>query len=71
MDLEKRQLLQKALEWAINGNEVIVLKCTKDRVIAIKPDFTCFETYVEATDADGMSITLPYEEIEDINADIK
>ena len=57
MDLSKRQLLQKALEKA---NETRIL---------LRPDFTCYETYVEGTGADGQLLTLTYEQVASVDVE--
>jgi len=57
--------LQKALTAATDrGAQIIIRRGGLD--IGILPDFVCFETYVEATAADGQLLRLRYEEIEDV-----
>jgi len=63
MDQEKRQALQKALEAAIEKRARIAVRL-HGQDVGILPDFTCFETHVEATSVDGQMLTLPYEDIE-------
>ena len=57
--------MQKALTAATDrGAQIIIRRGGLD--IGILPDFVCFETYVEATAADGQLLRLRYEEIEDV-----
>jgi hypothetical protein len=71
MDLSKRQLLQKALEKA-NENEhssFIALTTPAGKRILLRPDFTCYETYVEGTGSDGQLLTLTYEQIASVDVE--
>ena len=63
MDLSKRQLLQEALVKAEAHHAYIAVSTPSGTRILLRPDFTCYETYVEGTDADGQLLTLTYEQI--------
>jgi hypothetical protein len=69
MDLSKRQLLQKALEQAIEPGSHIAVSTPAGKRILLRPDFTCYETYVEGTDADGQLLTLTYEQIASVDVE--
>lgn len=47
MDVSKRQLLQKALEKANEHGSFIAISTPSGTRILLRPDFTCYETYVE------------------------
>ena len=53
MDLSKRQLLQEALAKAEAHHAFIAISTPSGSRILLRPDFTCYETYVEGTDPDG------------------
>jgi hypothetical protein len=63
MDPSKRQMLQKALAEAQTRQALIVVSTPAGRRIRLRPDFTCYETYIEGTDADGELLTLTYEQV--------
>jgi hypothetical protein len=63
MDPSKRQMLQKALAEAQTRQAVIVVSTPAGKRIRLRPDFTCYETYIEGTDADGELLTLTYEQV--------
>ena len=63
MDPSKRQLLQKALAEAQTRQALIVVSTPAGKRIRLRPDFTCYETYIEGTDADGELLTLTYEQV--------
>ncbi len=63
MDLSKRQLLQEALVKAEAHHAYIAVSTPSGTRILLRPDFTCYETYVEGTGADGQLLTLTYEQI--------
>jgi hypothetical protein len=69
MDLNKRQLLQKALETASPHNSLIAVSTPSGKRIMLRPDFTCYETYVEGTDSDGELLTLTYEQIASVEVE--
>ena len=69
MDLSKRQLLQKALEKATEHNSHIAVSTPAGKRILLRPDFTCYETYVEGTGADGQLLTLTYEQIASVDVE--
>ena len=69
MDLGKRQLLQKALEKATEHSSHIAVSTPAGKRILLRPDFTCYETYVEGTDADGQMLTLTYEQIASVDVE--
>ena len=69
MDLSKRQLLQKALEKATEQNSHIAVSTPAGKRILLRPDFTCYETYVEGTGADGQLLTLTYEQIASVDVE--
>ena len=47
----------------------IAVSTPSGRRILLRPDFTCYETYVEGTDADGELLTLTYEQIESVDVE--
>ena len=63
MDLRKRQLLQDALARAEAHHAFIAVSTPSGTRILLRPDFTCYETYVEGTGPDGQLLTLTYEQI--------
>ena len=63
MDLSKRQLLQDALARAEAHHAFIAVSTPSGSRILLRPDFTCYETYVEGTGPDGQLLTLTYEQI--------
>jgi hypothetical protein len=63
MDVSKRQQLQKALEKANAHHALIAVTTPAGKRILLRPDFVCYETYVEGTDSDGQLLTLTYEQI--------
>jgi len=69
MDLSKRQLLQKALEKATEPGSHIAVSTPAGKRILLRPDFTCYETYVEGTGADGQLLTLTYEQIASVDVE--
>ena len=70
MDLNKRQMLQKALAKATETeHSLIALGTPSGKRILLRPDFTCYETYVEGTDANGELLTLTYEQIESVDVE--
>lgn len=69
MDLSKRQLLQKALEKAGEQNSHIAVSTPSGTRILLRPDFTCYETYVEGTGPDGQLLTLTYEQIASVDVE--
>ncbi|HET7805917.1 MAG TPA: hypothetical protein VFL53_16895 [Pseudolabrys sp.] len=69
MDPGKRQLLQKALEKATEHNLHIAVSTPSGKRILLRPDFTCYETYVEGTDADGQLLTLTYGQIASVDVE--
>ena len=69
MDVSKRQLLQKALEKANEHSSFIAVSTPSGTRILLRPDFTCYETYVEGTDSDGQMLTLTYEQIESVDVE--
>jgi hypothetical protein len=69
MDVSKRQLLQKALEKADGHSSFIAVNTPSGTRILMRPDFTCYETYVEGTGADGQLLTLTYEQIASVDVE--
>jgi hypothetical protein len=69
MDVSKRQLLQKALEKANEKNSFIAVCAPSGTRILLRPDFTCYETYVEGTGPDGQLLTLTYEQIASVDVE--
>jgi len=69
MDLSKRQLLQKALEKATEHESLIAVSTPSGKRILLRPDFICYETYVEGTDGDGQLLTLTYEQIASVDVE--
>ena len=69
MDVSKRQLLQKALEKADEHSSFIAVNTPSGTRILMRPDFTCYETYVEGTGADGQLLTLTYEQIASVDVE--
>jgi len=69
MDLSKRQLLQKAFEKANERSSLIAVSTPAGRRILLRPDFTCYETYVEGTDGDGQLLTLTYDQIASVDVE--
>ncbi len=69
MDLSKRQLLQNALTKIEGQHSFIALTTPAGKRILLRPDFTCYETYVEGTDADGQMLSLTYEQIESVDTE--
>ena len=69
MDVSKRQLLQKALEKANEKSSFIAVCTPSGTRILLRPDFTCYETYVEGTGPDGQLLTLTYEQIASVDVE--
>lgn len=69
MDPSKRQLLQKALAEAEPRQASIVVITPSGNRIRLRPDLTCYETYVEGTGADGQLLTLTYEQIASVDVE--
>jgi hypothetical protein len=69
MDLNKRQLLQQALAKAEAHHAFIAISTPSGTRILLRPDFTCYETYVEGTGADGQLLTLTYEQIASVDVE--
>ena len=69
MDLSKRQLLQKALAKVEGQHSYIAVSTPAGHRILLRPDFTCYETYVEGTGADGQLLTLTYEQIASVDVE--
>jgi hypothetical protein len=67
MDLNKRQMLQKALAKAEANHAFIAVDTPSGNRILLRPDFTCYETYIEGTGADGQMLTLTYEQIASVD----
>ena len=61
MDPSKRQM--KALAEAQTRQALIVVSTPAGKRIRLRPDLTCYETYIEGTDADGELLTLTYEQV--------
>jgi hypothetical protein len=69
MDLNKRQLLQQALAKAEANHALIAISTPAGKRILLRPDFTCYETYVEGTGDDGQMLTLTYEQIDKVDVE--
>jgi hypothetical protein len=69
MDLSKRQLLQEALAKAGAQHSYIAVSTPSGSRILLRPDFICYETYVEGTGADGQLLTLTYEQIASVDVE--
>jgi len=69
MDLSKRQLLQEALAKAEAHHAYIAVSTPSGTRILLRPDFICYETYVEGTGADGQLLTLTYEQIASVDVE--
>lgn len=69
MDPSKRQLLQKALAEAEARHASIAVRTPSGTRILLRPDFTCYETYIEGTGADGQLLTLTYEQIASVDVE--
>ena len=69
MDPGKRQLLQQALAKVEAHHSYIAVITPAGKRILLRPDFTCYETYVEATGADGQLLTLTYEQIASVGVE--
>jgi hypothetical protein len=69
MDLSKRQLLQKALAKTEAHHSYIAITTPAGKRILLRPDFTCYETHVEGTGADGQLVTLTYEQIASVDVE--
>ena len=69
MDLSKRQLLQQALVKAEAHHAFIAISTPSGSRILLRPDFTCYETYVEGTGPDGQLLTLTYEQIASVDVE--
>jgi hypothetical protein len=73
MDTGKRQLLQKALAKVETDkpdtHAFIAVTTPAGKRILLRPDFVCYETYVEGTDPDGQLLTLTYEQIDTVEVE--
>jgi hypothetical protein len=69
MDVSKRQLLQKALTKVEGHHSFIAVSTPAGKRILLRPDFTCYETYVEGTGADGQLLTLTYDQIASVGVE--
>jgi hypothetical protein len=69
MDLSKRQLLQEALAKTEAPHSHIAITTPAGKRILLRPDFTCYETYVEGTGDDGQLLTLTYEQIASVDVE--
>ncbi len=69
MDLSKRQLLQDALARAEAHHAFITISTPSGSRILLRPDFICYETYVEGTGPDGQLLTLTYEQIASVDVE--
>jgi hypothetical protein len=68
MDLAKRQALQQALEQAIANHTLIAIECADGQRHIVRCDLTCYENHIEATDKDGLTLTIPYADVETVSA---
>jgi hypothetical protein len=69
MDPGKRQMLLKALAEAEARHGSIAVRTPSGTRILLRPDFTCYETYIEGTGADGQLLTLTYEQIASVEVE--
>jgi hypothetical protein len=69
MDPGKRQMLLKALAEAEARHSSIAVRTPSGTRILLRPDFTCYETYIEGTGADGQLLTLTYGQIASVEVE--
>jgi hypothetical protein len=69
MDVSKRQQLQKALTKVEGHHSFIAVSTPAGKRILLRPDFVCYETYVEGMDSDGQMLTLTYEQIASVDVE--
>jgi hypothetical protein len=68
MDLGIRQALQLALQRATGPHARIAIRCKNGRLVMLRCDFVCYEHHVEGNDDDGRQLTVPYTDIETVEA---
>ena len=69
MDPNKRQLLQNALAKAVAHHSFIAVSTPSGKRILLRPDLTCYETYIEGTGDDGELLTLTYDQIASVDVE--
>jgi hypothetical protein len=68
MDTGIRQALQLALQHATGPHARIAIRCKNSRLLTVRCDFVCYENHVEGNDGDGRPVTVPYSDIETVEA---
>src|SRR6187399_656731 len=56
-------------QWISASGSCCRTRSPGQRRIMLRPDFTCYETYVEGTGPDGQLLTLTYEQIASVDVE--